>query len=485
MVLAATAIPIELRSPSLATWGFGVWPSDVLANVLGYVVVGIVLTDLGPIRAVIAAASLSMFAETAQLGMAHRDPSIVDVLANIAGAILGIAIAAHWKIHLPDLAVNRPRSRIAALLAVMLGVGIWLTSGDALNSRGLTSPGRLEGHWKLDESGGRVAEDSSGNGLDGSLSHEPKRAIGAAAPAILFEGADDSVDLGHSSSLRLVGSMTISAWVNAASFGEDDATILSSRNGSDLIAGYQLDASVRRGRHRVALKVVDECGRRVARFGATPLVASAWYHMAGVYDAEMRTMDVYLNGQADNGLLIGQAAGTQHASRSRVYIGRRGGRDGQPFGGLIRDVRIYSRALTRAEIATDMTGAVADGMVAEGGAGEGAPGATGEETRGVRAAERHHNSRAPCAIASDREDGEIPIAVAGLGLLAAVACLGLWPSGGGPLSLVVSFAAGFVLLLVASPTLPSINQWLFPLTSLAGAISVAVSVRSPVPQRVP
>ena len=122
MVLAATAIPVELRSPSLATWSLGILPSDVLANVLGYVAVGIVLADLGPFRAVIAAAILSIFAETAQLGMVHRDPSIVDVLANVAGAGVGVAIAWRWQIHLPDLAVNRQSPRIAALLAVMLGV---------------------------------------------------------------------------------------------------------------------------------------------------------------------------------------------------------------------------------------------------------------------------------------------------------------------------------------------------------------------------
>jgi hypothetical protein len=64
----------------------------------------------------------------------------------------------------------------------------------------------------------------------------------------------------------------------------------------------------------------------------------------------------------------------------------------------------------------------------------------------------------------------------------AVACLGLWPVGrwptlGAALCLLVSLAAGLALLLLASSTLPAINLVLFPLTSLAGAASVIVSVR--------
>ena len=44
----------------------------------------------------------------------------------------------------------------------------------------------------------------------------------------------------------------------------------------------------------------------MARYGATPLVIGAWYHVrAGVYDAEARTLDVYLNGVLDDGFLVG------------------------------------------------------------------------------------------------------------------------------------------------------------------------------------
>ena len=76
MVLAATAIPVALRPLQLAGWHlFGINAADVVSNIAGFVPVGIVLAALGPVRAAVAAALLSMFAETSQLVMLYRFPS--------------------------------------------------------------------------------------------------------------------------------------------------------------------------------------------------------------------------------------------------------------------------------------------------------------------------------------------------------------------------------------------------------------------------
>src|SRR5476649_2835713 len=86
MVLAATAVPIELRSLGQVGLGFLLQPSDILANVAGYVPVGIVLGGLGPLRAVVAAAIVSIFAEASQFAIVHRVPSVIDVACNVIGA---------------------------------------------------------------------------------------------------------------------------------------------------------------------------------------------------------------------------------------------------------------------------------------------------------------------------------------------------------------------------------------------------------------
>jgi len=461
MVLAATAIPVELRWPTYEASNFSVSASlifDVLANVLGYVPVGLVLRDLGLFRAVMAAAALTIFAETVQLVMEHRDPSIVDILSNIVGAILGIAIASHWKLQRPALAVSRARSRIAALLAAIV-VGVWMMSGDTLNPRGMASPGRLEAYWKLDERSGLVATDSSGYGLNGRFSREPNPVDSATGRSVRFDGARDYVDFGSPAALRLAGSMTISAWIRSASYPIDDAAIVSSHSGK---SGYQLDTTVDTGRRTIGFKIVNECGRLAARYGATTLPLDSWYHLAAVYDSVARTLDVYLNGKADNGLLLGSVTGAQHNTRSHVYIGRRSDGAGFEFAGLIRDVRLYSRALNAAEIVSDMRRNVADVGVAK---------REAEISDGQRTLKRRDVVHARCTVA---EDKHIPIAAAGLGLLVAVAGIGLRPYSAGLLWLIVSLAAGVLLL---SPTLPAINFWLIPLTSLAGGVSIVVSMR--------
>ena len=453
LVLAATAIPIELRPWGIAPLGFSVEVDDVLENIAGFLPVGVVLGELGFLRAVGAAALLSTFAETGQFMMVHRDPSAIDVVSNVIGAILGAAISTRWGIQSPGLKINRRRGLAAAVLAFAVAGGVWATSGKAPSARGVRLPGRLEVDWKFDEGSGRIALDSSGHGLHGTFKNKPRRMGGVLGGAVSLDGAKDYVDFGQSSALRLVRSMTISAWINSTAFPYDDAAIVSQLRGF----GYQLDTTVDRGPRTIGFKLTNACGDLMARYGATPLVLGTWYHVAGVYDADARTLDVYLNGELDNGFLLGSVTGEQHSSRSAVYVGRRSD-PGFEFAGSIDDVRIYSFALTKAEIAADMRGRAIDGSALQR--------AAGPEYQEVS-----------CRILSDHEDARIPAAAAMVGVLVAVACIGLWPSTGALLCLTVSFAAGLFLLPATYSNLPLLGLWMMPLLSLAGGASVAGSVR--------
>jgi concanavalin A-like lectin/glucanase superfamily protein/VanZ like protein len=469
MVLAATAFPIELRPPGNVRLGFDIWASDVVVNIAGYVPVGIVLGGLGPLPAILAAALISMFAETSQFVMIHRDPSIIDVVSNVIGAILGVVISASWSIRSAEIRIRRREALVAAALALLLVLGVWATSGDALNARGATSPGTLEAYWNLDEGGGRVALDSSGHGLNGRFSREPMRVAGARDGAVSLGGKTEYIDFGHSMVFRIVGSMTISAWINSTSFPVDDAAIVSTHTP----LGYQLDTTVDRGPRTIGFKLANQCGGLMARYGATSLVVDTWYHVAGVYDAEARTLDVYLNGELDNGFLLGPVTGTQRSSRATLYVGRRSRPAGSEFAGIIDDVRLYSRALTKAEVRSDMQRTDGthgpDSIAAQ-------PPTAGRisSSGGVGTSQ---DLDALCGAVSDEEDKTIPGAAAAFGVLVAIACVGLWPSAGSLLYLAVSFAAGWLLLPALAPTLPSLDLWMTPLVSLAGGASVAISVR--------
>src|SRR5262249_47194344 len=141
-----------------------------------------------------------------------------------------------------------------------------------------------------------------------------------------------------------------SAWIYSTSFPGDDAAIVSKHTGS---AGFQLDTTIDTGPRTIGFKLISSSGALMARYGATTLQANTWYYVTGVYNATARTMDVYLNGQLDNGVLLGTVTATQQNSTANVNIGQRAS-GGFNFIGRIDDVRIADHALTQDQIQTDM-----------------------------------------------------------------------------------------------------------------------------------
>jgi chitodextrinase/glucose/arabinose dehydrogenase len=205
--------------------------------------------------------------------------------------------------------------------------------------------------YAFNETSGTTTADASGNGLTGTLTSGPVFAPGKYGNGIRFDGINDYVNLGNPTALRLTGSMTISAWINSSAFPGDDAAIVSKRSNT----GFQLDTTVDTGARRIGFKLTNSSGGDMFRYGATTLQANTWYYVTGVYDATARTLHVYLNGQLDDGVLQGTVTTTQRNSTANVNIGRRTGSPGAfNFNGTIDDVRIYSRALTQAEIQADM-----------------------------------------------------------------------------------------------------------------------------------
>src|SRR5262249_32039850 len=248
---------------------------------------------------------------------------------------------------------------------------------------------------------GRVVLDTSGHGLVGTFRAAPPQGAGRRGPAAVFDGAN-YVDFGRSTALRLAGSMTITAWISSSAYPVDDAAIVSQLHTQ---RGYQLDTTIDQGPRTIGFKLSDACGNLMARYGATPLALHTWYHVAGVYDAAAQTLDVYLNGALDNGVLLGSVSHAQRSARGAVYVGRRGDSTRFNFSGLLERVRIYSFALTSAQIVADLRGDTVQ-----------APATAGAV------------SGPPCPPLSERDDQDLPFAAAVLGALVAVASLGAWPS---------------------------------------------------------
>src|SRR5262245_19112777 len=244
-------------------------------------------------------------------------------------------------------------------------ITVTVSDGQASASTGFqltvsaATPGLVAG-YAFNESSGTTTADASGNGV-GTLTNGAVFAAGKNGNAVSLDGQNDFVDLGNPAVLRITGSVTVVAWITATAFPFDDAAIVSKRSGAD--AGYQLDTTVDQGPRTVAFKISNATGTsNVSRYGSTSLTVNTWYHVAGVYDAAAQTLNVYLDGQLNNGVLVGTVPASQPSTSVNVQVGQRPGFPGTfNFRGRIDDVRIYSRALTAAEIQADMNTGVGGG----------------------------------------------------------------------------------------------------------------------------
>jgi hypothetical protein len=163
------------------------------------------------------------------------------------------------------------------------------------------------------------------------------------------------VDLGNASDFQITGSMSWSAWIFATANPPDDGQIIakSSSSGSGWRPqGWHFKTSPDTGPHTFGVGVSPDGVSLTQRYSTTVRALNTWYHVAGVYDAAARTLNIYVNGMLDDGVLRGTVPAAQFNGAVNVNIGRHSG--GFYFQGTIDEVRLYKRALTQAEIQADM-----------------------------------------------------------------------------------------------------------------------------------
>jgi fibronectin type 3 domain-containing protein len=212
-------------------------------------------------------------------------------------------------------------------------------------------PAGLAAAYAFSEGTGTTIQDASGNAVTGTLQSTTWTTAGKYGNALNFNGSSSFVNLGRPASLSTTGSMTWEAWVFLTASPGDDGQIISR---SDSQTGWQLKTTPDTGSRTFGIGISGSSGNHTQRYGATVLSLNTWYHVAGVYNAAAQTLDLYVNGTLDNGVLVGTVPSAQvlPGSATSVNIGRRNG--GFYFIGTIDELRVYSRALSPSEIQTDM-----------------------------------------------------------------------------------------------------------------------------------
>jgi Concanavalin A-like lectin/glucanases superfamily/Domain of unknown function (DUF1929)/IPT/TIG domain/Bacterial Ig domain len=215
------------------------------------------------------------------------------------------------------------------------------------------APG-LVAAYSFNEGSGTTVTDVSGNHITGTIVGATWTTGGMYGNALSFNGSGSYVDLGNPAALQMTGSMTLEAWVKAAANPPDDGQIIAKSNGT----GWQLKTSPDTGPHTFGVQVSASQNSNAQRYSTTVRALNTWYHVAAVYDTAADTLEIYVNGILNSGTLRGTIPALQVDGGVNVNIGRR--TDGYYFNGVIDEVRVYNRALSQAEIQTDMNTPLGD-----------------------------------------------------------------------------------------------------------------------------
>jgi hypothetical protein len=196
--------------------------------------------------------------------------------------------------------------------------------------------------WKLDERAGEIAADSVG-GNDGVIVGDPvwRPSEGWSGGALDFDGRRDYIMVDRPKGFDFAPkSFSVCAWVYPRETRGQWHTILE----------YDRDG-VNRNRFGLWLDVEGRFHFRVGQntwHSQQSLAPNQWCHVAGTYDAETRTMSLYVDGVLDGTAICQKGFAAPY--RSTLIIGARGSADDEFFNGLIDDVRVFNVTVAAEEV---------------------------------------------------------------------------------------------------------------------------------------
>ncbi len=224
----------------------------------------------------------------------------------------------------------------------------------------------LVGCWKLDESSGTTASDSSGNGFSGTLYNGAAWTSGGRFDgAVDLDGVNDYIQVSDNTTLKYMGGtdeLTLSAWVYVDSTETTPGFIISKPwNGSGEY-NYWLAIDSQR---RVTFRLSTTTAAGLTTTNA--LSANGWHSVVATVDSS-KVMTIYVDGamaaRGTHSLAAGiPVTGDSHTPLAIGTIypygpGWAGYPDHYSFDGKIDDVRIYDRAITAEEVAALMDGSL-------------------------------------------------------------------------------------------------------------------------------
>lgn len=230
-----------------------------------------------------------------------------------------------------------------------LGQSKTFTTSAYLRTNWNSSSSGLVGWWKLDETSGTTAADSSGNGNDGTLINMGSSGwtTGAVGGALEFDGNNDYVSLPIGSVINSLTNCTIALWVNwdggggywqrCWDFGssESDNMFLTVNNSYTDTPRFAITTT----------GWWDE-----DQTTAPDSLSGGWHHLTVTIDADSSIHSLYVDGELVEENTSARYTPSDLGSTSQNWLARSQYSADPYFNGRLDDVRIYNRVLSDEEI---------------------------------------------------------------------------------------------------------------------------------------
>jgi hypothetical protein len=215
----------------------------------------------------------------------------------------------------------------------------------------------LRAAFALDEGSGATAADTSGNSNTLTLNGATWNATGKYGKALSFNGTSGYASTPDSPALDIVSAGTLEAWVKINALNQWHGIIAKANTSSDAARNYAMEIT---NTNQVACFLGNGSAATPLMTSTTALATGAFYHIACTWDGA--NLKVYVNGVMERS--VAQSL-TPAANTDSLMIGQYGG--GADFANAtIDEIRIYSKALSAAEISSDMSTAITAGASIQG-----------------------------------------------------------------------------------------------------------------------
>jgi len=211
------------------------------------------------------------------------------------------------------------------------------------------------GHWPFNEGSGFVTADVSGNGNDGTIwsdgvfwSTDTPTGTGY---SLEFAGKLGAVHIGDPDILKIVGDITLAAWVKTGPATENWQNIIVKGHGT-ATGEIVMRVDGQTGKHegtQIWCGSYDGADHMVQSYSFTDQELNTWMHVVGTYSSDNQAWTLYLNGEWVNALT--DPVGAVSVDRPWA-VGARASVDGtypseRHFEGWIDDVRILPKMKLR------------------------------------------------------------------------------------------------------------------------------------------